>query len=205
MSKFTTIILLMFLSISLFAQEIEKEFKIKLQTNSSQNITIQCDFLQTKKIKKLSQEVTRKGSFYYYNAGLMAMHYSQPKDDKVIMNKDSFVIIISGKKICADAKSNPMMAQISYMMQASMSGDVSKLGRGWIMSIEKQINSYEVILKPTDKRIQKYINSMVMNFRESDMTLDTLRINETSGGFTQYTFTNKKVNNKIDSSYFIPE
>ena len=42
----------------------------------------------------------------------MAMHYNQPAGDKIIMNKDKFMIFNAGKKMGINAASNPMMAQI---------------------------------------------------------------------------------------------
>lgn len=208
MSRIIIFILSAVLSLPLFSQSggnPEQEFKIKLQKISNNNKTIQCDFVQHKKVKNMTQIVQNKGLFYYDNSGLMAMHYTAPKGDKIIMNGERFIIVTSGKKMSVDASSNPMMAQISYMMQACMSGDISKLGKGWSMNVEPIDNGYQVLLKPTVKRIQKYIVSMTMCFRDYDLTLDKLRIDEASGGYTEYTFMDKKMNKKIDRSYFAVE
>ena len=196
------------LPINIFAQisdNIENEFKEKLQNVCNDNKTIQCDFIKNKKVKNISKITESNGKFYYDNAGLMAMHYNQPAGDKIIMNKDKFMIFNAGKKMGINAASNPMMAQISYMMQACMSGDVSKLGSGWDMAISKNHEGYTIILKPTERRIKKYISAMVMEFCDDTLTLDRLKIEETSGGYTEYLFSHKRLNDTIDNTYFTIE
>lgn len=183
-------------------ENVEHEFKQKIESLSNKNSTISCDFTQTKKVKNITQPILSHGRFYYDNSGYMALIYTQPKGDKVVMNGEVFTVIANGKKLTSNATSNPMMAQISFMMQACMSGAVSKLGRGWDMSIERGKDRYLVVLTPTDKRVKKYINSMVMLFDAADITLNQLRIEESAGGFTEYRFVNKKLNQKIDNSYF---
>lgn len=183
-------------------ENVEHEFKQKLEGASSKNSTISCDFTQTKKVKNIKQPILSSGRFYYDNSGCMALIYTQPQGDKVLMNGEVFTVIANGKKLTGNAASNPMMAQISFMMQACMSGAVGKLGRGWNMSIEREKEYYRVVLTPTDRRVKKYISSMTMLFNAIDITLDQLRIEESAGGYTEYRFENKKLNQKIDSSYF---
>ena len=132
----------------------------------------------------------------------MAMIYNTPKGDKVIMSQDSFTVIAGGKKMVSESSSNPMMAQISYMMQACMSGDVTKLGRGWDMDISEQSLGYMIKITPTDRRVQKYVNAMLMYFDKSDLTLDKLRIEERNDCYTEYEFKNKQLNGKLDKSVF---
>lgn len=180
----------------------ELEFKQRLKSVSDKNRTICCDFTQTKKVKNIKQSVMSCGQFFYDNSGLMALIYDQPKGDRVVMNDETFTIVANGKKLTSDAAANPMMVQISFMMQACMSGDVSKLGRGWDMGIEKNKDGYLVVLAPNDRRVKKYISGITMLFDDANTTLNKLRIEETSGGYTEYRFVNKKLNQKIDSSYF---
>lgn len=204
MRRSAIIILICLNALLSFAQtgNVEHEFKQKLENVSSKNRTISCDFTQIKKVKNLKQTVMSKGQFFYDNSGLMALIYAQPKGDKVVMNGETFTIVTNGKTHTSDAASNPMMAQISFMMQACMSGNISKLGRGWNMSIEKKEDSYQVVLTPTDKRVKRYISSMAMLFDKVTVTLNQLLIEESSGGYTEYRFVNKKLNQKIDCSYF---
>lgn len=195
--------MLLFCTNITFAQvNTEEKFKELLEVASQKNKTIECNFTQTKKIKNIRQPIIADGRFYYDNNRLMAMIYNTPKGDKVIMSQDSFTVIAGGKKMVSESSSNPMMAQISYMMQACMSGDVTKLGRGWDMDISEQSLGYMIKITPTDRRVQKYVNAMLMYFDKSDLTLDKLRIEERNDCYTEYEFKNKQLNGKLDKSVF---
>ena len=181
----------------------EQTFKQKLERVSQKNKTIHCDFTQTKKVKNIKQPIISKGEFFYDNSGLMALIFQEPKGDKVVMKGESFYLVVSGKKMIGEASNNPMMSQISNMMQACMSGNVSKLGRGWQMMVDDGAEGgFQVNLTPTDRRVRKYLSGMIMYFDGRDLTLDRLRIEESSGGFTEYHFLNKKLNQAFDHAVF---
>lgn len=179
-----------------------ESFESRIEIFSSQNRTIQSDFVQTKKMKSIKNIVTSEGKFFYDNSGLMAMIYDEPKGDKIIINGEQFKFVMAGKVIDGASDDNPMMQQICNMLQASMTGDITKLGRGWQTTITENDTKYEVSLTPLDRRTKRYIESLVMVFRKSDMTLDELRMNDTLGGYTLYTFANKVINEVIDHQKF---
>lgn len=204
MLKNLLIVIYVFFSVAMFAEQntTEQKFRQKLESVSGKNETIVCNFTQTKKVKNVKQTAHSNGQFFYDNSGRMALIYTVPKGDKIIMTGNDFMILASGKKIKANASSNPVMAQISYMMQACMFGDVAKLGRGWVINVDESQAVYTVKLVPSDSRIKKYVSSLSMIFDKDTMTLNELRMDETSGGYTQYNFMDKKLNQKIDKSVF---
>ncbi len=182
---------------------VESEFEAKLKKFSTLNRTISCDFEQTKKIPKIKNSISSNGIFYYDNSGLMALNYTTPKGDRVVMNGDAFTIVTSGKIVKSDSSSNPGLSQLSLMMQSTMSGDITKLGRGWNRTIVRVEGGYKVLLSPSDRMVRKYIDLMTMFFDDSDLTLNMLRIDDKSGGYIVYQFKNKKVNCEIDHSIFV--
>ena len=206
LQRVTTILLTLLIVVATQAQEptIAKEFESRISAASGQNRTIVSRFTMVRGVAGIKKQVESCGDFYYDNSGDMAMIYDTPKGDRVVMNGDDFTIVVGGKTISSSSSSNPMMAQISYMMQASMSGDVAKLGRGWELKIEKGESQYIVSIVPIERRIKRYISAMTMLFDQRTMTLDSLRIDESRGGFTSYSFTSKELNVEIDSKFFRP-
>ncbi len=205
--KIYTLLICLYLAVaSVYAESsdnVRAEFEQRLSAASSTNRSIVARFSQQKKVAGIKEDVTTHGDFYYDNSGDMAMIYDSPEGDKVVMNGESFTIIVGGKRIESSAQ-NPMMAQISYMMQASMTGDVQKLGRGWDLTMESDEVEYRVVVEPIDRRVKRYITSMTMVFDTKTLTLNTLRIDERSGGFTIYNFYSKQINRAVDRKYFIP-
>ncbi len=178
------------------------EFYNALSESSSKNKTITSKFKQIKKTRGIAQTVENTGTFYYDHRGQMALYYDQPQGNRLVMNDEYFLITAAGKTNKVKSSDNPMLAQVSNMMQACMSGDVSKLGRGWETLIERSNNDYQVTLIPTERRAKKYIHSIVMNFSSEDLTLNVLRMNEAGDGYTEYMFIDKEMNKAIDSSVF---
>ncbi len=198
------IILIFILSISssFVSAQSDESFESRVERFSSQNRGIKCNFTQTKKVKNIATPIISRGLFYYDNRGLMALRYSDPAGDKIIIDGVKFTIVTAGKSIEGSADDNPMMTQICNMLRASMSGDVGALGRGWQMRIDETDGEYVARLEPTDRRTKKYIESLVMVFCKENMTLDELRMNESSGGYTLYEFSDKEINGSIDPKNF---
>ncbi len=189
-------------AIVLAQSDVEQEFRERLQLFSSRNRTIECQFEQTKRVKNLKEEVKSGGDFYYDNSGLLALVYSEPEGDKIVMRGEEFSITSAGKTFESGADDNPMLGQIATMMRGCMSGDLEQFDSGWELSIAKVEGGYRASLIPTNRRIKRYISAIVMQFNGADMTLDELHMAEASGGGTTYLFRDKQLNGAIDSKVF---
>ncbi len=195
-----TLVLTLFVSTS-FAQIVD-DFQSRIESMSRENRTIQCSFIQRKRVRNIKNIVESRGRYYYDNSGRMALRYSDPADDKIVVDGDKFTIEIAGKSIDGEAGDNPIMTQICNMLQACMSGDVTKLGRGWQTQVEEIGEEYRVTLLPEERRIRRFIESLVMLFDRSTMTLNELTLNDSAGGYTSYVFSDKIINGVIDTQKF---
>lgn len=200
MKRVSILLLLVFNLVAIYANE--QEFRSKLTEFSSSNRTIVCDFSQEKRVQGIANSIESQGTFYYDNSGKIALIYESSSGDRVIMNGDQFTIVVDGRRMASDGGSNPMLGQIAAMMRGCMSGDISQFTNGWSMSFEINDGSYVVTLSPESRRIKRYISSIIMSFDIDDLTLNTLVMNEASGGMTSYTFTNKELNKSFDSKIF---
>ncbi len=66
-------------------------FKERLAEASRENRTIQCDFTQRKQVRRMKNEIELKGRFYYDNSLAMALDYTVPEGDKVIIRNESII------------------------------------------------------------------------------------------------------------------
>lgn len=182
--------------------QIKDDFTKKLLEISHINKTITSQFELIREIKQLDKPVKSVGSFYYDSNGYMALIYSVPAGDKIILKDDIFHIITAGKLNSSKGKSNPMLEQISQMMNACMKGDITQLGKGWLSEYSIVDGNYVINLIPQDKRTQKYLTSIVLVFDPSNLSLNNMTINEAQGNKSIYTFVNKKFNSIIPKSNF---
>ena len=167
-------------------------FKERLAEASRENRTIQCDFTQRKQVRRMKNEIELKGRFYYDNSLAMALDYTVPEGDKVIIRNDRIILKTAGQVTQTATSANPMLQQVALMIRASMTGDLSQFGQG------------EVKMVPESKRARKYIDSITLCFDLKDMTLDRMELCETEGGHSVYEFRNKRFNLPVDPARFNP-
>ena len=68
--------------------QLPDSFRERLAQASRENKTIQCDFTQHRQVRRRKGEIELKGRFYYDNAKAMALEYTVPAGDKVIIRDD---------------------------------------------------------------------------------------------------------------------
>lgn len=95
-------------------------FKERLAEASRENRTIQCDFTQHKQVRRMKNEIELKGRFYYDNSLAMALDYTVPEGDKVIIRNDRIILKTAGQVTQTATSANPMLQQVALMIRASM-------------------------------------------------------------------------------------
>ncbi|MEG0517932.1 MAG: outer membrane lipoprotein carrier protein LolA [Bacteroidales bacterium] len=181
---------------------VKEAFDAKLAEYSTKNKTIECDFIHTRHLQKLTRDVTMRGKFYYNNTGEMALRYTEPKGNLILVKNGVFSMITAGKTTTAQGSSNPMLEQITNMIKACMTGDISQLGRGWNTNYTAENGKYTIELIPQDSRTKKYLAKIILLFNGTDMSLEKMIMQEKGENYSQYEFTHKLFNKAIDASKF---
>ena len=87
--KITSLLIPFALLSALTAQgQLPDSFRERLAQASRDNKTIQCDFTQHRQVRRMKGEIELKGRFYYDNTKAMALEYTVPAGDKVIIRDD---------------------------------------------------------------------------------------------------------------------
>ena len=195
--KITSLLIPFALLSALTAQgQLPDSFRERLAQASRENKTIQCDFTQHRQVRRMKGEIELKGRFYYDNAKAMALEYTVPAGDKVIIRDDRIILRTAGQVTETATSANPMLQQVALMIRASMTGDLSQFGEGWQIGYDETV--------PESKRARKYIDSITLRFDLENMTLDRMELNETEGGHSVYEFRDKRFNLAVDPAKFNP-
>lgn len=184
--------------------QLPDSFRERLAQASRENRTIQCDFTQHRQVRRMKGEIELKGRFYYDNAKAMALIYTQPAGDKVIIRDDRIILKTAGQVTETSTSANPMLQQVALMIRASMTGDLTQFGEGWQIGYEEKEGVGIVRMTPLSRRARKYIDSITLRFDMRSMTLDRMELNETQGGHSVYEFRNKQFNLAVDPARFNP-
>lgn len=184
------------------SNELKLEFESKFETYSKLIKSIKCDFSQEKSMVMLENSVAMSGDFYYDSRGDICLDYMKPIGNKIIFTGEKFMMLNSGKKTVAKLSSNPMLRQLSQMLIACMTGDVSKFKSGWDIDYTLVSGEYILTLTPINSRVRRMVSNIVLHFVETDMSLSQMKMVEQNGNTSAYKFFNKVVNGEINASYF---
>ena len=143
-------------------------FKERLAEASRENRTIQCDFTQRKQVRRMKNEIELKGRFYYDNSLAMALDYTVPEGDKVIIRNDRIILKTAGQVTQTATSANPMLQQVALMIRASMTGDLSQFGQGWQIGYTENVIASRGVLDQGVNFIQKpfALKSLAAKVRE---------------------------------------
>lgn len=202
--KIKTIIvaLMMFVCSGAWAQEInvEQEFQSELKKKNEQVTSIKCDFTQTRKVSFLANPVTKDGEFYFIKPNDMLLSFDD--GDYIKMTGEWFEMKTAGYVTATKVASNPMLKNLNSILSACVIGDFDKMSRGFTVSYEQSATQWTIMLTPQRGKAAAKISRIVIVFDKSDMSLDLLKMEEKSGDYTAYGFSNKQFNIAIDTQMF---
>ncbi|WP_295938482.1 outer membrane lipoprotein carrier protein LolA [uncultured Alistipes sp.] len=183
-------------------QTLQEEFLTALKAKNTSVETIECDFTQIKHNTMLAQDAESFGKFYFKRPVKLALLYDKPAGDRIVMGDTDFLIIAGGSRNVVKITANPLFSQMQQIFTACFSGNIAALCSDGAFHCEKGLETYTVHIVPDSKRAKRYISKIVLVFSMKDMLLDELRMNETSGNYTLYRFTNKRTNLPVPDSRF---
>lgn len=177
-------------------------FSDRLKRASASIESISCDFDQIKQMAVLTKPVRSKGRFYYQQEQKMCLEYSLPQGNLIVMCDGRFKIVNNGVTTIVSNKVNPMMRQMTEMLTACMTGNISLFGSKEVPEYYESSELYTVIITFRNKRVQNYMKRIVLCFDKQDMTLSSMRMCETDADYTHYDFKDKKLNGIISEDKF---
>ncbi|MCE1167502.1 MAG: outer membrane lipoprotein carrier protein LolA [Sphingobacteriia bacterium] len=201
--KLGFVILIMFMASAMSGQDYGKEinpeagFKSRLKEYSERTKSIEAAFSQVKTMAVLSSAIDSKGMFYYVSGEGIAMEYSIPQGDLMIMNSEKFKMVNGGKVTTVGLTSNPLMRQLNQMLTACFLGDLKMFEKGSDVNYYESESTYTVVIKPSSSRVKKYMSEVLLVFDKRDMTLTQMRMKEKNGDEVTYKFWDKKINKQI--------
>ena len=196
---------IIFMSISTsFAQmkkiENAESFVKKMGQNSSSVKSIESDFKQIKHIEAFNQDFVSSGKFYYRVNDKICLNYVVPKPYRIVINSNKIKVESDGKKNVMNLKDNKQMQEMQNMLSVCMTGNLSNISKDYRMEFYEDEQSYLITVKPVNEGTNKYMLDVYLN--KKDMSVDKLRISESESDYTEYIFSNKKINTLNNDTFF---
>jgi outer membrane lipoprotein-sorting protein len=178
-------------------------FKANLLASTQKAKSMECDFVQKKFLEVLTEPVISNGHFCFKRENLIRWEYLTPNQYLIIINNDKVLTKNKNEKAnVIDTRSNKLFKELTDMMVSCFSGNIKAIEKRYSIQYFETEKQYMTKLVPLDKNAGAYLKNIDMYFDKSDMTISKLLMVEPSNDYTEYNFTNKKLNLPIADEKF---
>lgn len=178
------------------------DFETHLKETSAKLGSIESDFKQIKYLDVFDEEIQSSGKFFYKKLNKIRMEYNRPMDYLIVINGPTLIIRSDQKVSKTDLSKNKMMLQVQEMIAGCMVGNLTGLTKSYNVEYFENNHNYLLKLTPKNSALKAYIYQIDMVIAKRDMSVERLKISETELNYTEYFFTNKKLNEPIDEEVF---
>lgn len=207
MIRLLLVLLAMMYSWPLLAQtkltaEQQKQIIAKIDQTASAMKGMQCDFVQTKRMKLLSKEMQSKGIMYFKRPNKLRWQYIAPYDYTFILNGDKVQIKSSKSTKNIDVQGNKMFRQITNIILNSVTGGSLKSSSDFTVEVYKKDNTYFAKLFPKKKELKQLYQVIEIYFDSALTMVNSVRMVEKTGDETRVNLINTKLNIAVDEKMF---
>ncbi len=164
--------------------------------------TIMSDFVQVKHLDALEVKIESKGKFWFKKENYLRWEYTAPYKYIIAINKDKFIIKNEGKKQEYNTESNKVFKEINNLIINSVKGNLL-MDKNFSVEAYENSNSYKVLLSPKVAHLKEILSKVEMYFSKKDMSVYKVKMIENEEDYTEISFNNRKLNEKISEDIFI--
>ena len=179
----------------------QQSFKQKVMKSAQATKSIQSDFIQTKHLNVLEDELVSEGQLYFKSPNLVKWAYIKPYKNVAVFKNDKLLVNNEGKKDEMDLSSNRLFRSLNTLIVNSIKGDMFDETQ-FDISYFGIPEGYMVRFAPKDKRLKKFIASFELKFEKSSALVSEVKLIEPNEDFTTIVFKNKQMNVSIPDSIF---
>lgn len=185
-----------------FSQEADlaSQFEQELRLKNEDVVTIKCDFIQTREMSVIEMNVVKEGEFFFQRPSDMLLSFND--GDYIKMSETIFEMKTAGDVASTSISSNPMLKNLSSILSACVVGDFKQMSKGFEVELRPTETEWQVTMTPKRGKSASKISQITLYFDRNDMSLNMLKMDEKSGDFTMYEFSNKEFNVNLDTIWF---
>lgn len=164
--------------------------------------TMQCDFVQTKHMKMLNDNMVSRGKMYYQQSDKLRWEYTSPYTYTFVLN-GSKVLLSKGKRSdVINVNQSKFFKEIARIMMNSVVGKCLTDTKDFRTTIATTSTEWVATLVPQRKEMKQMFQKIVLHFNRSKMMVSTVELIEKKGDNTVIQLTNVKTNSPINAKVF---
>lgn len=164
--------------------------------------TLQCDFVQTKHLKLLNDDMVSKGKMYYDQGSKLRWEYVTPYAYTFILNGDKVLLKNRNRNDIIDVNQNKIFKEIARIMMSSVVGDCLSDTRSFKTSIRGTDTEWVATLLPLRKDIKQMFQQITLHFNKQRRIVTKVELLEKNGDKTVIELKNIRTNEAVSASLF---
>ena len=196
------IYLLLTAHVTLMAQQSETQIRQKISQIASSMKTMQCDFIQTKHLKMLNDEMVSKGRMYYQQGNRLRWDYTSPYTYTFIINDDKVLLKNSQRNDVIDVNKNKLFKEIARIMMNSVVGNCLNDEKSFKSSLSVSGGAWVATLLPQRKDMKQLFQKIVLHFSQKQAMVTQVELIEKNGDRTIIDLKNIRTNEAISTNMF---
>lgn len=169
---------------------------------SAEMQSLECDFVQTKHLKILNNEMTSYGRMYYSQPDRLRWEYTSPYTYTFILNESQILLKNSNRSDVIDVNQNKMFKEIARMMMETVTGSSLADSRSFTTSIEDTQEEWIATLIPVKKDMKQMWTRLVLHFNKTTRNVEMVEMHEKTGDRTVIRLKNIRTDKPIDQDVF---
>ena len=189
-------------NITLYAQQDDTSIRRKIGQIAHTIKTMQCDFVQTKHLKMLNDNMVSKGRMYYQQSDRLRWEYISPYTYTFIINKDKVLLKNNRRNDVIDVKKNKIFKEIARIMMNSVVGNCLNDDKDFKSSISVVRGEWVAVLQPQRRELKQMFQKIVLHFSQNQAIVTRVELIEKNGDKTEIELKNIRTNETINSNIF---
>lgn len=163
--------------------------------------TLSSDFTQVKYIQLMEDKTVSKGKLYYKSPNILKWEYHTPFNYKILFKENKLSINDDGDKSVTSLSSNKLFEKLISLISGSVNGKLLADNENFDVSYRRSGNYIAAIIVPRDPTLKQMFSEIIMVFNK-DFRVDSVRLMEEEGDFTQIEFNNILMNPNLENAVF---
>lgn len=204
MKRYIYILIMCVLSLlSVSAQTTSQADIIKQINKTAAGVkTLQCDFVQTKQMSLLGEDLVSKGRMYYQQTSRLRWEYVSPYTYTFILNDSKVLLKKGSRNDVIDINKNRMFKEIANIMMNSVVGKCLTDDKTFRTAIKETQTEWVATLQPQKKDMKQMFSRIVLHFDRQQSVVVKVEMFEPSGDKTVIELQNIKTNKPVDAHVF---
>lgn len=163
--------------------------------------SLSSDFTQTKHIRLMKDIAVSTGKLYYKSPNVLKWEYNSPYNYIIIFRENQLFVNDDGDKSVSNLKSNKLFEKLVSLISGSVNGKLLADPKNFDVTYFKTGNDVSAVIVPKDPALKHMFHEIILVFN-SQHHVDSVKLMEEEGDFTEIEFSNIKMNTKLDPSVF---